>query len=281
MPPFWNRWAGPMSDEKRPFLEDGSQFGVSRTGFRRLRKAEKLELMIAWFHENFEDPAQSTPYESAEGGYQWIWGGPYEARDELYSKFGDIVSESLIEEAVKEIESDGIVDWAPVHTGDDYDEPESPEEPISLDIFLDEPSDRYGTPADYEARARARAALDELRSALDTPRPIGIGHNRPPEEEEEPEGIKELRPAIDELSAELAKPDPDIGLVKRWATPLRDALIECAKWGLKKIDAGIEATVKWGMVGGAGWLLAQYSEPLHKAYDAVIAWLDIVAKTLF
>jgi hypothetical protein len=95
--------------ESRPFLEDGSQFRVSRTAFRRMRKAEKLELMIGWFHQNYEDPAQKTPYESAEGGYQWIWGGPYEARDELYSKFGDIVSESLIEEAVKEIESDGLL----------------------------------------------------------------------------------------------------------------------------------------------------------------------------
>src|SRR3984893_3385847 len=138
--------------EPRPFLEDDSQFGVSRTAFRRMRKAEKLELMIGWFHLNFEDPAQSTPYESAEGGYQWIWGGPYEARDELYSKFGDIVSESFIEEAVKEIESDGIVDWAPVHTGDDYDEPEPPEDPISLDIYLDEPSDRYGSLEEQEVR---------------------------------------------------------------------------------------------------------------------------------
>ena len=240
--------------EPRPFLEDGSQFGVSRTAFRRMRKAEKLELMIGWFHQNFEDPAQSTPYESAEGGYQWIWGGPYEARDELYSKFGDIVSESFIEEAVKEIESDGIVDWAPVHTGDDYDEPEPPEDPISLDIYLDEPSDRYGSLEEQEVRARAREAIDELREALERPRPVGIGHNRPPEEEEEPEEIAELRPAIAELSAELAKPSPTIALIKRWATPLRSALIACAQWGLKKIDGGIDATVKAGMVGGAGWL---------------------------
>lgn len=267
--------------EPRPFLEAGSQFGVSRTAFRRMRKAEKLELMIGWYHLNFEDPAQSTPYESAEGGYQWIWGGPYEARDELYSKFGDIVSESFIEEAVKEIESDGIVDWAPVHTGDDYDEPEPPEDPISLDIYLDEPSDRYGSLEEQEVRARAREAIDELREALERPRPVGIGHNRPPEEEEEPEEIAELRPAIAELSAELAKPSPTIALIKRWATPLRSALIACAQWGLKKIDGGIDATVKAGMVGGAGWLVAQYSEPLHKAYDAVIAWLDVAAKSLF
>jgi hypothetical protein len=46
--------------EKPPFLEDGSQFGVSRSSFRRIRKAEKRELMIQWFHQNFEDPAQHT-----------------------------------------------------------------------------------------------------------------------------------------------------------------------------------------------------------------------------
>jgi hypothetical protein len=36
-----------------------------------MRKAEKRELMIEWFHQNFEDPAERTPYESREGGYQW------------------------------------------------------------------------------------------------------------------------------------------------------------------------------------------------------------------
>lgn len=54
--------------EKRPFLEDGSQFGVSRTQFRRMRKAEKRERMVQWFRQNFEDPAERTSYVSAEGG---------------------------------------------------------------------------------------------------------------------------------------------------------------------------------------------------------------------
>ena len=46
--------------EKPPFLEDGSQFGVSRTVFRKKRTAEKRELVVQWFHENFEDPTNST-----------------------------------------------------------------------------------------------------------------------------------------------------------------------------------------------------------------------------
>lgn len=267
--------------EPRPFLEDGSQFGVSRTAFRRMRKAEKLELMISWFHQNYEDPAQSTPYESAEGGYQWIWGGPYDASEQLYNKFGDIVSEKLIEEAAAEIERDGLLDWAPVHTSDDYEDAEPQDEPTSLDIFLDEPGPRYGTPQDREARARARAALDQLRPALDRPRPIGIGHNRPPEEEEEPDEIKELRRAIPELSAELAKTTPSISSVKRWATPLRNAVIISSKWAWKKIDKGVDAAATAAGAGGIAWIGAHYSNSLRNAFEAIVNWLEIAAKTLF
>lgn len=46
-----------------------------------------VKAMVEWFHMNFEDPAHNTPYESAEGGYQWIWGGPYDAEEELQDAF--------------------------------------------------------------------------------------------------------------------------------------------------------------------------------------------------
>ena len=98
--------------EKRPFLEDGSQFGVSRTQFRRMRKAEKRELMVQWFHRNFEDPAERTSYVTAEGGYLWNHGGPHDAREQLFDMFGSMVSEKLIEEVAEEVEADGITDWA-------------------------------------------------------------------------------------------------------------------------------------------------------------------------
>jgi len=48
-------------------------------------------------------------------------------------------------------------------------------EPPSLDIYLDEPSNRYGSPEEREARPRAREAIEELRRALERPRIIGIG----------------------------------------------------------------------------------------------------------
>ena len=76
--------------------------------------------MKDWFLKHFEDPAERTPYESAEGGYIWIWGGPYNAREELEDEFGDIVSEDVIDELANELEGHGY-EWAPTPSPADYD----------------------------------------------------------------------------------------------------------------------------------------------------------------
>jgi hypothetical protein len=79
---------------------------------------EQLELMEQWFREHFEDPAHRTPY---EGGYVWIWGGPFDAREELDQKFGEVVPEHIIEKLTETLESE-CVEWAPVESEDDYDQ---------------------------------------------------------------------------------------------------------------------------------------------------------------
>lgn len=280
-----------MSDYDRPFLEDGSQFGISRDGFEQMDQDEQREWMLAWFHHNFEDPQNQTPYDSDTKGYMYLWGGPYDAKEQLWEKFGDIVPEALIDDVAEEIGRDGTADWAPAPNSPFYDdgrddEDEEQPEPPSLDIYLDEPSDRYGSPEEREARARAREAIEELRRALERPRIIGIGHNRPPpEEEKEPEGIKELRPALQELSTELAKPNPDIALVKRWATPLRDALVATAKWSAKKIDIALDEAAKTaGQAIGVGVVSIvglHYYPAMVTAFEAVTNWLEIAAKALF
>jgi len=70
-----------------------------------------VELMVKWFFENFEDPAHRTPCD--EGEYVWIWGGPYDAREELERAFGALVRSHAMEQAVAEIEADGGLEWAP------------------------------------------------------------------------------------------------------------------------------------------------------------------------
>jgi hypothetical protein len=266
---------------RRPFLfTPDYEHGLTRSEFRRLPKAQKIELMVEWFYQNYEDPAQSTPYESAEGGYQYIWGGPYDANDEIGSKFGGLVPDEWIEQAVNEVQKDGIYDWAPVHRSDDYDD-EPTSEP-SLDDIPDEPGPAFGTDEDYRARQTAATALDELRRELDRPRPIGIGHNRPPEEidTEETSSAEAFKPIVQELREEFEKHEPSISLVKRLANRLRDGLSSATKWAGQKLDMMVDEAAKTTgrtLVVAAGVAIEPHlHSAFAKAYEAVVGWLHIV-----
>ena len=40
-------------------------------------------IMVDWFFEHYNNPAQGVPHELREGGYQYVFGGPYDAREEV------------------------------------------------------------------------------------------------------------------------------------------------------------------------------------------------------
>jgi hypothetical protein len=82
----------------------------------------RQEAMRAWFVSRYWDPANDTPYNSEEGGYLYIHGGPYDAEEELYVRFGDTCSDEAIRAVIDDVESDGITEWAPIHTEPDYDQ---------------------------------------------------------------------------------------------------------------------------------------------------------------
>src|SRR6185437_5627783 len=73
--------------------------------------------MKEWFLANYTDPVENTPYESAEGGYIFIWGGPYDPREELDTQFGGDVPDEIIQEL-----ADELTDIAPEWTGNPDDE---------------------------------------------------------------------------------------------------------------------------------------------------------------
>lgn len=81
----------------------------------------QIEAMREWFYKNFEDPAERTPYESAEGGYIWIWGGPYDASEELQGEFSGIVPDDVIDELAQELTHE-CWEWAPTPRRSDYDD---------------------------------------------------------------------------------------------------------------------------------------------------------------
>ncbi len=78
-----------------------------------------------WFFENYDDPANLLPYETKEGGYQYIWGGPYELREALNEEYENLVSHEVIEEVAKEIERKyGDILWSPQPKEEDIHIPE-------------------------------------------------------------------------------------------------------------------------------------------------------------
>jgi hypothetical protein len=80
-----------------------------------------VDEMIEWFLARYEDPAKSTPYETAEGGYIYLGNGPYDAEDVLTDQFPDATEASLAE-AVAGLEDTSVV-WVRKNDDAESEEP--------------------------------------------------------------------------------------------------------------------------------------------------------------
>jgi len=81
----------------------------------------QVDIMRTWFFQNYEDPVEQCPYISKEGGYIYIWGGPYDAGEELHAEFDEIVPEDIIDELVAELEEQ-CYEWSGIPDDSDVDE---------------------------------------------------------------------------------------------------------------------------------------------------------------
>ncbi len=221
--------------------------------------------MVEWFHANFEDPAMETPYDGREGGYQYIWGGPFDANEELWSAFPE-AGDELISRAASEIQSDGLFDWAPSGSRIQPD---------------DEPDEH-----DYEEELEAKLAtlggqLDRIEQhiAYWRNRAPQIGHNGPPDEFRlgaDDADLAAAEASVAEVRAELGKPDR--------ANTANAEVIERAEGAFKRlanrifgwIKAGAGALVV-GVIGGAG---KHIGEEIAKDPQAFWNALDQASSTL-
>ncbi len=74
---------------------------------------EAIEEIKEWFFEHYEDPANSSlPYNSKEGGYQWIHGEPVNTAEVIYENFEKRYSEDILEKAIDEIGRHEL--WSPI-----------------------------------------------------------------------------------------------------------------------------------------------------------------------
>jgi hypothetical protein len=85
---------------------------ISELDFSEVTPYLTKEIMKQWFLKRYCDPIQNTPYDSGEGGYQYIFGGPFIALEILNDQFSDLVSEEIISELTREIEEEfEVYDW--------------------------------------------------------------------------------------------------------------------------------------------------------------------------
>ena len=122
-----------MAKAARIYIDE-EHGSYTRTEFRRLRNAEKLELMEAWFRERYEDPVNETP--RSEGQYIFVWGGPYDANDEIQNEFSDFVPYHLMETLIAQLNHE-CAEWAPTpkyqdDPRDEEDRDATPIEPIEM-----------------------------------------------------------------------------------------------------------------------------------------------------
>jgi hypothetical protein len=222
--------------------------------------------MAEWFSHNFEDPSQEMPYDGREGGFQYIHGGPYDASEEIYAAFSD-ADETWIEQAVDEVQSDGMTDWAPAgwRTGQFEDDYHPDDEPPRLADRLDS--------------LGAQLTQIEQHIAYWRNRPAGLGHNRAPDEfrlSPDDADLTEAQESVEEVRRELAKPDRE--------TAADPVVVERAEGRFsrlaKKIATAIAAAggaLVMGVIGGAG---KHIGEELAKDPSSFFLVLEHAAATL-
>lgn len=112
-----------MRRKPRRYHIGDAEGSITASQLRRASREVQREVMADWFHENFQDPVECCPHDSAEGGYQYIYGGPYEPHEVLGEEFDGIVREDVLNDLANELadqswewegrERDTDTDWDP------------------------------------------------------------------------------------------------------------------------------------------------------------------------
>jgi len=100
-------------------LRDGSE--ITEIALKNSDEKTQLDAMRAWFHRNFQNPVEETPYNSEEGGYQYLHGGPYDAEEEINSRFEGLVPNEVRAKLIASLEEESY-EWEAVADFGDYDD---------------------------------------------------------------------------------------------------------------------------------------------------------------
>ena len=220
----WNLWEYPVGLQNYNSTEVGQssiikdfdynleyedeQGIISNEEWAELSEDEQIEHMVAWFNCMFEDPQNQTPYAMDKDypyNYNYAWGGPYDAFEELTNEFAGIAYDEAIEKAVKIVQDqNGVIEWAPTNAHPNMrneeamaDYAEEADQASSLEEVRKQinkaPKLQLGTSEELAARSELLELIQDLgplvAQAVKVPTHGGIGHNRPPPEMAIPKNI--------------------------------------------------------------------------------------------
>jgi len=271
--------AGNMSAGEHFVGEGHADSGYAENELSGEKEEAAIEEMTNWFGALFEDPALETPYNGREGGFQFIWGGPYDADTEIQEKFSDKYSYELIHRAVEEVESDGVHEWAPSDAHPDMER--------RRDEYFAERQPRFGTTEELDIRNKMLLELDQIAAAipkLERPNSTLGGNNPPPEARFWEAEIAEIEAQIQEIGAAeqsmrslLAAETPDVGEVVEQVDRFERARAYIAV----KLDKGTDAFVtSFGksmavtLAGGLSTLLGVLALKIPAIQGLVAPWLS-------
>ena len=105
---------GKMEDKTKYFQNKNSTILIGSKKYRLnalkyKSNEDKIELMRTWFFDNYADPID-LPYNGREGGYQYIYGGPYDAGEELFGTFSEYIEDRFIEALIDDLNSENY-EW--------------------------------------------------------------------------------------------------------------------------------------------------------------------------
>lgn len=262
-----------MAEKKRPEILvnwdeiQHDSLTIPPDDFADMSVEEAVQAITEWFGENFEDPAQSTPYESKEGGYQYIWGGSYDTRDIIENVFADTASQEIIDAAIAELESVSS-EWVP---NSRRLQPPDDDEP---------PDEEEWNPAVLHAQVQER--IKDLEETLGRVArlPPGIGHNRPPEpldpEPLDEKDRQEIATALQTLKAQPVEPQDKGAVAGAAVAQLESKRAKLGQWLAKQGDLFVSEAVKeagkW--VPRVLWLLL--ADQLFGLLRIVQKWLNVI-----
>lgn len=100
---------------------EGAVFHPNNSWLANASEGEQDAAVRQWFLTRFEDPANHMPFDSREGGYFWVYGGPYDPDDEIQERFSGIVPDKVLAQVIRDLVEHTGSEWAPIPTERDYE----------------------------------------------------------------------------------------------------------------------------------------------------------------